>query len=194
MYFVTMTSSPTIDAHRRKFSVAEYHRLLETGILTEEDRVELIYGEIIEMSLIGPKHAANLDRIAKFLTLLILDAGIVRVQSPIQLGDHSEPEPDIALLQPREDFYLNRHPRENEVRLILELSDSSLKYDKEAKLPLYASFKIPEVWLVDLKHDRIIVHCKPDGERYSKVNNFQKGETIQSELLPKLVSVNEILL
>lgn len=188
------TQTAIIDAPRRKFSVEEYHRLIETGILTQKDRVELVFGEIIERSPIGPKHAGNLDRIDKFLTLLVMDDGIVRVQSPIQLGTHSEPEPDISLLKPRDDFYTTSHPCEYDVLLILELSDSSLKYDKETKLPLYASFHIPEVWLIDLNNERVTVYRDSDGEQFLQVKTYRKGEMIDSNVLTKPVAVEKVLI
>lgn len=188
-----MTQTTTLEIPKRLFSVAEYHKLAETGILREEDRVELINGEIIEISPIGPKHAGNMGRLAQFLTLLFRENAIIRVQSPVQLGTYSEPEPDLAILKPREDFYTTSHPRPNEIMLLVEFADTSLSYDQKIKLPLYASHNIPETWLIDLLENRIMVFEHPKGEQYLNINTFQKGEAVQSTVLPEIVPVEKIL-
>ncbi len=188
-----MTPSVTVQAPKRHFSVDEYHRLAEAGILHENDRVELIHGEIIQMSPIGPKHAGNLDRIVRILTFLFGESAIVRSQNPVRLNGQSEPEPDISILKPRDDFYTAAHPKPEEVLLIIELSESSLEYDREVKLPEYASNGIPEYWIVDLKTDRIIIHTGPSGEEYLNIKTYQINERLESPGLPKPISVRELL-
>ncbi|MCB0581769.1 MAG: Uma2 family endonuclease [Phaeodactylibacter sp.] len=188
-----MAQSVTVQAPKRLFSVEEYHRLAEAGILQENDRVELIHGEIIKMSPIGPKHAGNLDRFVRIFTFLFGESAIVRSQNPVQLNDFSEPEPDISILKPRRDFYTTAHPKAEEVILIIELADSSLEYDKEVKMPEYASNNIPEYWIIDLKTDRVIVYAEPSGQEYLNIKTFQVNEQVESRTLPKPVSVRELL-
>lgn len=188
-----MTTSVTVQAPKRLFSVEEYHRLAEAGILREDDRVELIHGEIIQMSPIGPKHAGNLDRFVRIFTFLFGESAIVRSQNPVQLNDFSEPKPDISILKPRDDFYTNAHPTKDDVTLIIELSESSLNYDREVKLPEYASNGIPEYWIIDLKAGRVIVHTEPSGEEYLNIKTFRINEQVESPVLPKAISVRELL-
>lgn len=188
-----MTQPITVPAPKRRFSVEEYHRLAEAGILHENDRVELIHGEIIQMSPIGPKHAGNLDRIVKVLTFLFGDSAIVRSQNPVRLNDYSEPEPDISILKPRRDFYTTAHPLPDEVLLIIELSESSLEYDQEVKRPAYAANGIPEYWIIDLKNNCVLVHTGASGEAYLQIRAFQINESIESPGLPGPVAVRELL-
>src|SRR5207247_3212709 len=141
-------------AHRR-FTVDEYYRMAETGILAEDDRVELLDGEIVEMSPIGPRHAATVTRLDHLFNRLVGDRAIVRAQNPVRLDGYSEPEPDIALVTPRADFYRAEHPTPRDILLIVEVADTSLRYDRHTKLPGYARAGVPEAWLVDLTADRV---------------------------------------
>ncbi len=188
-----MTQPITVPAPKRRFTVEEYHHLAEAGILRENDRVELIHGEIIQISPIGPKHAGNLDRIVRALTFLFGESAIVRPQNPVQLNDYSEPEPDISILKPRKDFYTTAHPRPDEVLLIIELSESTLEYDQEVKLPAYAASGIPEYWIIDLKKDIILVHSEPSGEGYGNIRAFHINESLESLSLPKPPAVSQLL-
>ncbi len=187
------TQYATIEPKRRRFSVEEYHQLAEAGILCAEDKVELINGEIIEMSPIGPKHAGNLDRLAQILTLLFQGAAIIRVQSPVQLGFDSEPEPDLSVLKPRNDFYTTAHPQPDDILLIAEFSDSSLNYDQNVKLPLYASHGISEVWIIDLQEDRILVFQNPKGRTYLSIHTYQSGDAIVSTVVASEIPASKIL-
>lgn len=139
----------TIDAHWQ-FTVADYARMREAGILREDDRVELLDGEVRSMGPIGPFHAAIVNVLVLLFTRQLGDRAIVSGQNPIQLHNHSEPQPDVAILQPREDFYAAAHPRPDDVLIVVEVSDSSLDYDRNEKLPRYASAGIPEVWIIDV--------------------------------------------
>ena len=189
-----MTTQPaTINLKRRRFSVDEYHQLAEVGILSEQDKVELIHGEIIEMSPIGPKHSGNLDRLSQFLTLFFRDAAIVRVQSPVQLGSDSEPEPDLSVLKARNDFYTTSHPQAADILLVVEFFDSSLNYDQNVKLPLYAIHNIPEAWIIDLQEDRVLVFQDPKGEAYLSIHTYQRGDSIASSIQNLEISVDELL-
>lgn len=157
-----------IAARRRPFTVGEYYRMAEAAILTEEDRVELIAGQIVAMSPIGSRHAACVDRLNGLLHRQPGPAFIVRVQSPIALDAYSEPEPDLVLLRARADFYAAAHPSAADVLLAIEVADTSVEYDREVKLPLYAQAGRPEVWLIDLQKGHIEVHARPQSGAYQQ--------------------------
>ncbi|MDQ3753319.1 MAG: Uma2 family endonuclease [Acidobacteriota bacterium] len=179
---------------RRWFSVGEYQRMAETGILTEDDRVELIEGEIIEMSPIGRRHAACVKRLNALLGRRLGPSVIVSVQDPIYLNDFSEPEPDIALLRPCEDFYEQVLPAASDVLLIVEVADTSVDYDRNKKLPLYARAGIPEMWLVDLSAHTITIYAQPLNGQYQLVETFKRGEPITAQTLAGLtLPVDQIL-
>jgi len=129
----------TVQTHKRLFNVDEYHRMAATGVLSESDRVELIGGEILEMSPIGRRHAACVDRLTRLLVIRLGETAIVRVQNPIALGQHSEPQPDVSLLRPRDDFYASGHPSPEDVLLVIEVCETSIDYDRDIKLPEYAA-------------------------------------------------------
>jgi Uma2 family endonuclease len=134
--FKTKREGVPVRVEKRRFSVHEYHRMAEVGILSEDDRVELIEGEILEMSPIGSRHAACVDRLNRLLNGFADLSAIVRVQSPILLDVNSEPEPDISLLRPSDDFYAGGHPTPGDVLLLIEVADTSVERDLEVKLPL----------------------------------------------------------
>jgi Uma2 family endonuclease len=177
---------------RRHFNVAEYYRMMEAGILSESDHVELIDGEVIEMSPIGSRHAACVDRLNKFLNKL--NDVIVRVQNPIRLDDFSEPQPDITLLRMRADYYAKGHPTPTDVLLVIEVADSSTEFDRVVKLPLYAEALIPEFWLVNLPDEKIEVFSPPLNGTFQKSQEFKRGETLASQAIPELsLAVGTIL-
>ena len=146
----------TIDSTQRAFSVTEYHQMTEAGILTEDDRIELIEGRVILISPIGSRHAACVKRLNALLSQRVGAAALVSVQDTIRLDDYSEPEPDIALLHPRDDFYAHAHPTPADLLLVIEVADTPEGYDREEKVPLYARAAIPEVWLVSLAKNRSV--------------------------------------
>jgi Uma2 family endonuclease len=179
---------------RKLFTVAEYHQMIEAGVLKEDDRVELLNGEIIEMSPIGPRHASHVDRLVNILPPKLKGKAILRVQSPILLSDYSEPQPDLALLKPRADFYVGGHPTPADVLVVIEVSDSTVEKDRRAKIPSYAQAGIPESWLIDLVEDRIEVHSKPYNGVYQEVRIIQRGQKVISNSLPQLkLKADEIL-
>ena len=159
-----MTTQP----QGRVFTVGEYYRMAEANILTEEDRVELIAGQIVAMSPIGSRHAACVKRLNLLLGKMIGDSMLLGVQDPIALDAYSEPEPDLVLLRPRADFYAAAHPSAGDVLLAIEVADTSASYDREVKVPLYAQAGIPEVWLIDLQEGRIEVFARPQGNAYQQ--------------------------
>src|SRR2546422_40952 len=144
---------------KRRFTVAEYHRMAEVGILTEKDRVELIDGEIVEMTPIAPRHASVVKRLTALLTSRLGARTIVSVQDPVQLSKESEPQPDVVLLRPSSDFYAEGHPEPVDTLLLIEVADTSLPYDRGVKLPRYAALGVREVWIVDVE-DRAVEVCR----------------------------------
>jgi Uma2 family endonuclease len=168
---------------RRPFTVAEYDRMIETGILQEHDRVELLDGEILEMSPIGSRHAACVNRLNTLFTRWAGDRAIISVQNPIRLNDYSEPEPDVAVLKPRDDYYVTAHPTSEEVLLLVEVAETSLEYDREVKIPRYAAAGIPEVWLLDLQHQLVMVYTQPKGSAYQVTQIVRGGELVQTTIL-----------
>lgn len=160
---------------RHRWTVAEYHHHIERGAFRPEDRIELIEGELIDMPPIGPDHAASIDRLNSELNYRLFRKTIVRVQNPITLDDHSEPEPDIVLARWREDFYRHGHPGPEDCLLLIEVADSSLDYDRLVKVPLYARHWIPEVWLIDLVHLCVEVYRDPDGKKYRATSTHREG-------------------
>jgi Uma2 family endonuclease len=151
---------------RRRFTVDDYEGMIESGILDENDRVELIDGEIIEMAAVGSQHAGCVNGLNEWYILRLHGRAIISIQNPVRLRPRSEPEPDVMLLRPRADRYRHGLPGPEDVLLIIEVSDSTLHFDRGTKLPLYAAAGIPEVWIVDLERRRVLVHRQPDGDLY----------------------------
>ncbi|MBM4257206.1 MAG: Uma2 family endonuclease [Deltaproteobacteria bacterium] len=179
-----MLNTTTDVLQRHRFTVAEYHRMAETGMFAPEARVELIEGEIIDMPPIGSPHAGTVDYIADAASVACRGQAMVRVQNPVFLDQHSQPQPDIALLRPRSDHYRSSHPTPADVFLIVEVSDSSLAYDTQIKLPLYARHGIPEVWLADLSNQRFLVHRTPTATGYQDVQTLTDLSAVSPLLLP----------
>lgn len=175
-------------------SVELYHIMAERGTFAADDRVELIDGEIIEMSPIGSRDARVVDFLNDFLIKRIDGNYIVRIQNPIVVGDLSEPQPDIAVVARRDDFYRDGHPTGKDVALVIEVSDSTIAFDRSRKLPKYAEAGIPETWLIDLESEHVEVHFSPKETAYGIVKILLRGENAVSETLPALnLPVNDIL-
>jgi Uma2 family endonuclease len=172
---------------RRKLSVAEYLRMGEVGILHEDEPIELIEGQLIVMSPISAPHAATNNILNEFFILGAKRRAVVSPRNPVQLDRYNDPRPDLALLKPRGDDYFGRRPQPDDVLLIVEIADASLRYDREVKLPLYARHAIPEVWIVDLPGRLVEVHREPDGDRYASVSRVGPGEWLEPALLPGVV-------
>lgn len=173
--------SPPVSRYR--FSVADYHRLSDAGILNEDSRVELIEGELVSMAPIGSFHQSAVDRLN---IILARQSGnfILRVQGPICLGQHSEPEPDFSLLKARQDFYRKAHPTAEDVLLVIEISDSTLAYDREVKLRLYAEHAIPETWIFDMNGQQLEIHRQPSKDGYRQLLKPERGAFVSPSLLP----------
>ena len=185
----------SVPLKRYHFNVAEFYRMVDAGILTPDDCVELIEGEIIEMSPTGSRHAACVDRIVnKLLSRFAGRDAIVRVQSPIRLSDFSEPQPDATLLRARADFYSQAHPTPDDVLLLVEVSDTTAAYDKRVKVPLYARSGIVEAWVVDLAQEKIEVYARPVGGSYQQFAEARRGESVTSATVPGLaLAIEDII-
>ncbi len=179
---------------RRRFSVDEYHRMAEVGLLTEDDRVELINGEIVEMAPIGSLHASCVLRLNHLLSQWLGERALVSVQNPLRLSSSSEPQPNIALLRPRPDFYRSAHPAPADVLLVVEVCDTTGTYDRQIKRPLYARAAIPEAWLAALDGGLVEAHRSPRPEGYSEVHILRRGDTVSPQAFPDIaLAVSEVL-
>jgi Uma2 family endonuclease len=169
---------------RRQFSEADYALIRETGILAEDDRVELLDGEVYVMSPIGPSHVALVNRLNKVLIRQLGDDAIISIQNPVQLDDYSEPQPDVAILSPRDDYYAEALARPDDILLIIEVADTSLDYDREQKLPRYAASNVAEVWIIDVERQTIEQYTQPLLGQYTQLSKILLGNMIASKTLP----------
>lgn len=184
-----MTNNATAPFTKFRFSVQDYYLLNEVDIIGDGDRVELLDGEIVPMSPINSPHAACVDFLNEWLITFFQGKIIVRVQNPLRLSDYSEPEPDFALVTLQENRYRDRHPQPEDTLLAIEVADTSLRKDKELKLPLYAQAGIPELWIINLNDQIIERYTKPDGDVYGKKESIKKGETIHTALINGLSTI-----
>lgn len=184
--------SMALQMPHHRFTVDEYEEMIKAGILVEDDRVELISGEIITMSPIGPRHVDSVAILSRLLTFAVPADVLVLVQSPIRLPDMTEPEPDIALV--RFARYRRALPEPDEVFALIEVSDTTRDYDRNMKLPLYAAAGIPEAWLVDIAAERIERHTEPAADGYQLIRHFGRGTLVESVAIPTVtIPVDEIL-
>lgn len=184
----------TVKVQKHLFTVEEFQRMGEAGIFREDDRVELMGGEIVEMTPVGSRHAACVKRFIHILSQRIRGKAILGVQDPVRLGTHSEPQPDITLLKPRPDFYVQAHPGPEDVFLVIEVADTSLEYDRLTKAPSYARAGVPETWIVNLEAETVEICRDPTPEGYRDMRSVKRGESVSSLSLPDLaVSVDDVL-
>ena len=185
----------TAALNRYTVTTDTYHRMIEVGILTKNDRVELIRGEIINKSARSTLHTGTVDRISNLLPGLVKDHAIIRVQGPVTIPDHSEPEPDITLLKPRPDFYATKYAQPADTLLVVEVADTSWPIDYEIKRPLYASVGIPELWLVNLNKYEIEVHRTPGRDTYKNISILQSGDTVRVPVpgVEMMIEVDKLL-
>ncbi|HEX7155747.1 MAG TPA: Uma2 family endonuclease [Burkholderiaceae bacterium] len=186
----TRSIEPTSLAERlaalpRRMTVDDYHRLGETGVLLEHDRVELIDGELVAMSPIGSGHGSFVTRLTGFLWRAVGEYALVWATNPVVLSELSEPQPDVALLKPRADWYAGSLPRPADVLLLIEVADSSLRFDRAVKMPLYARHGIAEYWLLDVARRRISVFSDPGDRGYRREVELGEG-TLRPALLPQV--------
>lgn len=184
----------SVQFQKHYFTVDEYYLMAKGGVFSEDDRVELIEGEVVEMSPIGSTHQGCVDALSSILARRLGRAAIVRVQGPIHINEYSEPQPDICLLKPRRDFYRRSHPVPADVLLVIEVADTSVQFDRNVKLPLYARAGIPEAWLIVLLKDFIEVHSEPTNGKYQTVQRLKRGKKLTSPTMPGLtLNVDDIL-
>ena len=178
---------------RHQFTVKQFHQMAESGILSENDRLELIRGEMIDMSPIGTRHSGCVLFLTNLLAFLLAGRALINVQNPVELDETSEPQPDIALLKPRPDFYRNSHPQPEDIFLLIEVADTTIKYDREVKIPLYAEANIPEVWLIDVNQEVIEVYRNPLQGVYQDVQKLVKNQVLSILSFPDVnINVSEI--
>ena len=179
---------------RHKFTSDEFHLMAKARIFKHDARLELIEGDIIEMAPIGSRHAACVKRTSSLMQPGRTASYLLGVQDPVQLNDGCEPQPDISVLHYRSDYYVDAHPRPEDILLIIEVCDTTLEYDREHKVPMYARWGVPEVWLADLTGGRIEVYRAPGPDEYGRRFVAAGDDTLSPELLPQLhLTPREIL-
>ncbi|MCK4841111.1 MAG: Uma2 family endonuclease [Methylococcales bacterium] len=175
-------------------NLAEWKKLGEANIFPPGSRLELINGEIIEMAPIGSNHSGHINRLNQLLARFIANQAIVSVHNPVQLGDLSEPEPDLMLLKPNADFYSSQHPDASHVLLLIEVADSSLKFDQNQKLRLYALHNIPEYWLLNVNDACLEVYSQPHNGLYAEKTTLRSGDEITLSQLSNInIKIADIL-
>src|SRR5690242_11075679 len=176
-----------VDVARRRFSVDEYHRMGEVGILNEDDRVELIRGEIVHMSPIGTRHAACVARLTELLLARLRGRATLWPQNPLTIVPDSEPQPDIILLHHRADFYAALLPAPLDVALLIEVADTSPRYDRRVKGQLYAESGIRDYWIVDLADDAVDVYREPGAGRFERTERYGRGVVLAPLAYPDVI-------
>lgn len=184
----------SVQTVKLRFTVDDYHKMIGWGMIKDVERAEIIEGELIKRMPVGNRHAACVKKLDELLRDKLGKSVTYSVQDPVRLDEFNEPQPDIALLKRRDDFYRGKQPMAEDVLLLIEVSDSTLDYDRNRKIPLYAKHEIPEVWLINLLNGTIELHSQPRDYSFNIVKILRRGEILKSEVLPDLsVSVNEIL-
>ena len=178
---------------RHRLTTRDYHRMGEAGILSGNDRVELLEGQLVDMSPIGPRHAIVTENLNELLVTAFAGRARIRCQDPVVLDDGSEPQPDLALVRRPWRGYPHTHPEPGDIFLLIEVADSSLDFDRTVKLELYARACIREVWIVDLTTDGVLVHRRPSGGGYGSVVRVESPGVLGIEELPGVtISVAEV--
>lgn len=187
-----MTTAYALARHR--LSAEDFLRMAHSGILHEDDRIELIEGDLIDMAPIGTEHAGLVYWLSQRLTLMIGDTAIVGAQNPLSLDDHSQPQPDLLVLRARADYYRKAHPCAADVLLLIEVADATVRFDRDVKIPLYARHGVSEVWLVDVARRCVEVYRDPqptDGE-YHQMTLYRQGELMPRELPMVRIAVEQL--
>ncbi len=187
------TSTPAIERHR--FSVDDYHFLAEHRLFAPEERVELIHGELHLMQPLGPDHSSHTSSFIDTIRPKCPPTLALRLEQPVTIPPHSEPQPDLAVVRRRADYYKSAHPQPADVLLIVEVGDSSVAFDTGGKARLYAQAGIPEYWVLDLPAQCVRIFREPEGDGYKVGEILQRGETARCGTVPELVfEVGELLL
>lgn len=183
----------SIQVLKRRFTVEEYQKMGEVGVFKVDENNELVAGEIIKMSPIGRRHAACVRRLDYLLNRQLGDRVIIDTQNPIQLNNLSQPQPDLVLLQPRPDFYEERHPQPSDILLLIEVADTTIDFDQQVKIPLYCQSEIQEVWLIDLNQNIVRVYRTPTTNGYQSIQFFTVEQTLTLGAFPEFnFNVNQI--
>ena len=183
-----------VETTKKLFTVRDYHRMAEVGIFGAEERVELIEGEILEMSPLGHRHMICVNRAMRLFIAKAGDRALVSIQNSLGLSQYTEPQPDVVVLKPRADEYAAKRLSAEDTLLVIEVAQTTLNYDRRRKLPLYAAAGVPEVWIEDLKNDLLLVYRQPFSNMYSTSLVLRRGDSISPLALPDLIlSVDELL-
>ncbi len=183
----TETATVTATRERFHFTQREYYAMVEAGVFTEDSRVELIRGDIIQMSPIHSPHSGTLKGLVGLVTAGLAGRAVFGVQDPIVLADDTEPQPDLSICKPRADNYTRSHPTPDEILLVVEVADSSLRYDRDTKMPLYAAAGIAEFWLLDLTANVLEVYRTPSGNGYDSMRRLKAGDQVSPLAFPDLI-------
>lgn len=179
---------------RRLFTVDDYHRMAEVGLLREDERTELLDGEVLSKMPIGSRHAGCVKWLLRQLSVTLGERAVIGAQDPVRLDRFSEPEPDLSVLRPRADLYRSAHPGPEDLLLVVEVADSSLSLDRQVKAPLYAAAGVPELWLVDLRAELVEVCRDPSPAGYRSTQRIGRGERLSPLAFPDVqLSVSELL-
>lgn len=179
---------------RRLITVAEFEAMIAANVWPEDERIELLDGELMTLSPINLPHALALTALTEILSGQLNRRGVVWSQNPIQLNDGSRPQPDLCVLRPPLGTYAKRLPQAADVLLLVEISDTSLRYDRDTKLPRYALAGVAEVWIVDLTHAQVTTYAQPQGGQYAAVTTYERGQTLAPLALPDVkIATNEVL-
>jgi Uma2 family endonuclease len=179
---------------KRLFTIDDCYRMLDAGILRPDERVELIRGELLQMSAIGPRHQAALIGGTRAFVSAVGDKALISPQGVVLLDRYSAPEPDFAFLRPRKDCYVHEHPGPSDILLIIEVADSSVEYDTTVKMELYAIIGVIEYWVADLRNDRVLCYSDPSGDSYRTLREFHRGDVAAPRLLEDCPLVLDVLL
>jgi Uma2 family endonuclease len=179
---------------RKRFTIDDCYKMAEVGILSPDERTELINGEILIMPPPGPRHGFVVDSVNEKLVNQLRGKGIVRVQGGVVLHKFAAPMPDIVLLRPRGKAYLEKNPDASDIFIIIEVADSSLELDTTVKLQLYAILSVPEYWIADLRNNQLLVYSNPVGDSYQSMRKLHRGDTVAPSLLPDCVIPVDLLL
>ncbi len=182
----TARHARSITTRLKKFSVDDYYRMADVGILSPDERVELLCGEVIEMSPTAIRHAACVDKLTTLFAVGTNGRAHVRIQGPVRIDNMNLPEPDVALLKLRPDEYTTGHPKPDDVLLIIEVADTSIETDRKVKLPIYAAAAIPEVWIVDLAASAIEVYRSPRAHTFTECSVLKAGASISPLAFPDM--------
>jgi Uma2 family endonuclease len=175
-----------INTRIRPLTTAEYYQMIENGIIQEGERVELISGQILTMAAKGTRHSVSTTTLIAELSMVIQRRAIIRCQDPITLSNNSEPEPDIVIARLREDNYVDSHPSPADIILVIEVADSTIKFDREIKAPLYATAGIIEYWIVNLTDDRLEIYRQPEGSIYTDIKIITPPRSINLPQFPEI--------